>query len=70
MKNIEKWCRKMKFHARQSLDGEAHDRGRFFVAVHAGAGYHGAANTAAFKRALKRALLSAARVFQDSAGAY
>lgn len=41
---------------------------RFFIGVHAGAGYHGATNAPAFKRALKRALLCAARTLLPAGG--
>jgi hypothetical protein len=46
-----------------SIDTQDGGLSRFFIGVHAGAGYHGAANAPAFKRALKRALLCAARTF-------
>ncbi len=45
----------------RSIDAQDGGLSRFFIGVHAGAGYHGAANAPAFKRALKRALLCAAR---------
>ncbi|XP_010940443.1 putative threonine aspartase isoform X2 [Elaeis guineensis] len=44
-------------------DGEA-NAGRFFVAVHVGAGFHSPSNEKAFRKAMKRACLAAAAVLR------
>ncbi|XP_020600236.1 putative threonine aspartase isoform X2 [Phalaenopsis equestris] len=50
------------------MEGKRGENPRFFVAVHVGAGFHSPSNEKSFRRAMKKACLSAAYVLRKSTG--
>ncbi|PKA58827.1 Putative threonine aspartase [Apostasia shenzhenica] len=50
------------------MAGEAEDSPRFFVAVHVGAGFHSPSNEKCFRKAMKKACLSAESVLRKGSG--
>ncbi|KAK8957499.1 putative threonine aspartase [Platanthera zijinensis] len=50
------------------MEGNGGENARFFVSVHVGAGFHSPTNEKAFRRAMKKACLSAASVLRKGSG--
>ncbi|KAH0462175.1 hypothetical protein IEQ34_009750 [Dendrobium chrysotoxum] len=50
------------------MEGMGGENPRFFIAVHVGAGFHSTSNEKSFRRAMKKACLSAASVLRKGSG--